>query len=220
MHTDTAAKGILTTRSISIRDAHALIGRGTFPKSRSTLIRWLEINRPGARTHMVPGAVSFLELVSLEVVRRLSHHVCSLARTRSACLRLHALLPEATYPFAHRAFLTNDDGLLAKAGIVQDYGPQILAELAAQLGYADDVATWWDISQGIRIDPRIQGGQPCIADTRIPVWAITTQIAAGEEEADIAALYALDAEHVNQVLCFARDWRMLPGTPGNNGNTI
>ena len=58
----------------------------------------------------------------------------------------------------------------------------------------------------------------CIADTRIPVWAITGAIAAGGPPSAIADTYNLDIERVNDVLGFARRWRLFPDAPGGSAS--
>lgn len=56
----------------------------------------------------------------------------------------------------------------------------------------------------ISIDAGRQGGQPCLRGTRIPVYLILDNLAAGETEATILAEYpSLTPLHLRAALAFA-----------------
>ena len=61
-----------------------------------------------------------------------------------------------------------------------------------------------DWREHITIDAGRQGGQPCLRDTRIPVYVILDNLAAGETGATILAEYpSLTPTHVRAALAFA-----------------
>lgn len=201
---------VARSRAFSVREAMDIISRGQYPKSRSTLVNWLGVIRPGLIQTPPTIMLSFHELISLEVLRSLTRHCISLARIRGTLLRLRALLPEVAHPFAHRAFLTGQDGIWDKALVAQFSAGEYLLAISGQMGYREDLVAWWDIANGIRIDPSIRGGQLCIAGTRIPVRSIVAAISAGDPPSDVASAFNLDVEQVDNVLGFTRSWRLSP----------
>lgn len=79
-----------------------------------------------------------------------------------------------------------------------------MASLREKLGFADATgkAIWWEPEPGIRFDPEIQFGKPCIAGTRIPISAIWGFRVAGETAKSIAADYEVEVTDIER----AYDW--------------
>ena len=67
---------------------------------------------------------------------------------------------------------------------------------------ADDLAATWSPYVGIRIDPTIQLGEPCVDGTRIPTDTIRSKILAGDSVEVVAALYDIGMDSVRHAL----DW--------------
>jgi uncharacterized protein (DUF433 family) len=58
----------------------------------------------------------------------------------------------------------------------------------------------------VSLDPGRQGGQPCLRGTRIPVYVVLDNLAAGESEATILAEYpSLTPTHIRAALAFAAE---------------
>ena len=62
-----------------------------------------------------------------------------------------------------------------------------------------------DAFPGIEAQPGICGGEPCIADARIPVWLLVAARREGLSDADLLQAYpSLDAEQLSQAWAYAR----------------
>ena len=58
---------------------------------------------------------------------------------------------------------------------------------------------------GVNSTPGVSGGEPCIARTRIPVWALEQAQRLGASEADLLGLYpALRAEDLSHAWAYVR----------------
>lgn len=63
-----------------------------------------------------------------------------------------------------------------------------------------------DWREHVSIDVGRQGGQPCLRGTRIPVYVVLDNLAAGENEATILAEYpSLTPVHIRAALAFAAE---------------
>lgn len=63
-----------------------------------------------------------------------------------------------------------------------------------------------DWREHVTIDAGRQAGQPCLRGTRIPVYVVLDNLAAGETEATILAEYpSLTPTHIRAALAFAAE---------------
>ena len=135
----------------------------------------------------------------------------------------HRYLISATgfeYPFASRKFWVETPGESHEVHAELDrlivtasqHGQLPFTRLLAgpigeidDMGFDDSVDQWvahWEPSPGIRIDPRIQTGAPCLAGTRTPTYALYGCHVAGDSVEDIAYCYNLTQDQVNRAVHF------------------
>ena len=87
-----------------------------------------------------------------------------------------------------------------------------IEELLSQMSRAEKVRLLQWIAQdlgdtfpGIESHPDVCGGEPCIADTRIPVWVLEQSRRLGVNEADLLRSYpALRADDLSNAWAYVR----------------
>ena len=52
------------------------------------------------------------------------------------------------------------------------------------------------LPEGIKVDPEIMMGKPCVKGTRIPVYVLLQKMAAGETEAELMKAYPHSWSHL------------------------
>lgn len=68
----------------------------------------------------------------------------------------------------------------------------------------------------ITIDPRICGGKPVFAETRVPVYIVLEMLANQEKPEEILAEYPnLTKDDLHDALTFARNLAEIPGNPSS-----
>jgi uncharacterized protein (DUF433 family)/DNA-binding transcriptional MerR regulator len=155
--------------------------------------------------------LTFEDLISLEVVRRLRHEGASLQAIRRVEEYLRS---ECSFdrPFAYKVFFT--DGAAVWAQVEGDEDSPIVIEVSGRrkhhyawreaiATFAEDIrfegpdlhASKWAITPWVEIDPEVQFGAPVVAGTRIPVRTIVTNLKAGTPE-DVADWYGLSIAQV------------------------
>ena len=75
------------------------------------------------------------------------------------------------------------------------------------MGFDDTEHGWvdhWEPAPGIRIDPRIQTGAPCLAETRTPTYALYGSFVGGDSVKDIAFWYDLSEDQVRTAIEWER----------------
>jgi uncharacterized protein (DUF433 family) len=163
-------------------------------------------------THVVDGqeVLTFDDLISLEVVRRLRTEGASLQSVRAveAVLRHEYNMRR---PFAYEVFFT--DGANVWAEVVGEKG-RIVIELAGrrrnQYAWRDAIATFaedirfegeamhatrWRLSEWVVVNPKMQFGQPVLANTRVPMSTIAANLEVGTPE-QVADWYGLGVKQV------------------------
>lgn len=170
--------------------------------------------------------LSFHDLVSLELVRRFREKGVSLQKVRKLEAELKLRYPRIDRPMAYNIFYTdgsaiwhrfNPDDDMVVVEIVgrraQHYAwtPAIRSfaeeihyeheELALTEEHLPRMATAWDLSLWVEINPAIQFGAPIVKGTRIPVSAIIADLGAGSPE-EVANWHRLEVEQVED----ARDY--------------
>jgi uncharacterized protein (DUF433 family) len=162
--------------------------------------------------HDSPSGVrvlSFLDLVSLEVVGRLTQAGVRFARIKQVERSLRSLDPGLKHPFASRIFFTDGSKVwvdhvgerIEVAGYPMQYVhaaaiQPFVTEIAFDEG--SKLATRWEVNEWVEIDPRIQFGQPVIRGTRVPVRTVLANLKAGSP-AEVADWYDLDVDQVEGV---------------------
>lgn len=196
----------------SFPQAAAIVGRGDRATPQQ-LRRWLAvIVSPTGHPHRIE-TISFLDLVSLETVRRLRDQGTSLQRVRKVLEALRVAEPTVTRPLAHRSFFTDGVGVWADFAdqaeeLVGRYPKQLALRdavrvFADEIRFVDDTANAWDISPWVNIDPVVCFGAPIVRGTRIPAKTIIANLAVATEN-EVAEWYELSVSQVRGVAEFTR----------------
>ena len=206
---DAAAR--LSEGIYSFPQAAAIVGRRSLA-TREQLRRWLAvIIAPTGGPHSIE-TVSFLDLVSLETVRRFRDQGTSLQKVRKVLEALRTVEPDLARPLAHRSFFT--DGVSVWADVVGNTEELVgrnrrqlafrdaVRTFADEIRFVNDAAAAWDISPWVGIDPLVCFGAPTARGTRIPVKTILANLADATEW-EVADWYELSVSQVRGVAEFA-----------------
>lgn len=116
-----------------------------------------------------------------------------------------------SYPFATKTFWTDDsdhpthlytvvdDRLVAADRWGQRFFKQLrTTKLVSSNGleFKGDMAVSWSPYRSVRINPRVQGGMPCIEGTRVPTTVLLASYDSGYGLADVSEHFELTAEQV------------------------
>lgn len=186
-----------------------------WPLRSQRVLRWIrhgliapeQRNEPGRRL-----AIDFDDLVTCQVITLLREAGFSLQRIRSDEAKFSKILG-VSKPYAHHDFwadfpdiLTKVDGRLLSGKHGGQFGMEFLwAEakpVVARLRFSRSSGRpqAWRPAKGVQLRPRIQFGQPCIADTRIPTSTIWGYIRGGDSKAFIARSYGLGVAEIDRAL--------------------
>ncbi len=196
----------------TVAEAARILGRGAEPASSRQVRYWLAsgLTTP---THRVADSValSFEDLISLEIVRRLRAKGVSLHSIRRLEEALRELNTDRERPLAYEAFFTDGASIWAQGSdadandvieVVGRYHKQYawthgISTFADEIRFepASGRAITWSPTPYVDLDPRIQFGAPVVSGTRIPVRTIETNLTVGTP-ADVAAWYGLTEEQV------------------------
>lgn len=174
------------------------------------LRRWVRtgLTPPTFQRSGPSDVLSFLDVVSLEVVRRMRLLGVSLQKVRILESELRRDHPDATRPFALDVFWT--DGVQVwyelepgDSRLVQGTGRQrgqlswvgAVGAFAQEIRYEGGVAASWHPSDHVAIDPRVRFGEPVVAGTRIAVATIVANLEEGSPD-DVARWFDLTVEQV------------------------
>lgn len=129
------------------------------------------------------------------------------------------------YPFATKTFWTDDSDHPAHLyAIVDDqlvaadkHGQRFFSELrktkivtVGMLTFHADRALSWEPHDDVVINPRIQGGVPCLQGTRVPTSVLFAAYEVGYAPAEIADHYQLTPDRVETGLQWERRLRAMP----------
>lgn len=161
--------------------------------------------------------LSFHDLVSLEIVRRMRQLGVSLQKVRTLEAQLRSHRPEMNRPFAYEVFWTDgiDVWFQLEPGdtrLVQGTGRDrrnlsrqpAIATFAQEIEYEDGAAVLWTPAAHVHVDPRRQFGEPVVAGTRIPVRTVLTNLEEGTSE-QVADWYELTGEQVESAQRWAAE---------------
>ena len=194
----------------SFPQAAAIVGRSN-GVTREQLRRWLAvIIAPTGGPHSIE-TISFLDLVSLETVRRFRDQGASLQKVRKVLTALRSAEPQIARPLAHRSFFTDGVNVWVEVvGRTEEIVGRNLKQLAFrdavktfahEIRFVDEVASAWDISPWVGIDPAVCFGTPVVRGTRIPVRTIMANLADATDE-EVADWYELSVRQVRGVAEF------------------
>ncbi len=156
--------------------------------------------------------ISFLDLVSVEAVRRLRDHKLSFQKVRKALERLTHDRTMHGYPLAHQSILSDGQSLWVHIG---DHTEEVVGKrenhtvmveavrtFAEEVRFAGDMAASWTISPWVEIDPEVCFGEPRVRGTRIPVSTIVANLKEGTPQ-EVADWYNLSVREVKGVAEYA-----------------
>lgn len=150
--------------------------------------------------------LSFLDLISLETVNRLTDYL-SVRRIKQLEAEIRRDFPDLKQPYANQIFYTSGQSVWMKyQDFVVEVGKgrhrghlvlkKILTTFAAEIRFNDEgVATRWVPNDHMEINPHVQFGAPVVRNTRIPVSTIVSNLKAGTPQ-QVADWYGLSAEQV------------------------
>jgi uncharacterized protein (DUF433 family)/DNA-binding transcriptional MerR regulator len=157
--------------------------------------------------------LTFKDLISLEVVRRLKKYGASLQAIRYLNERLKSEF-EYDSPFAYEIFFTDGASIWAQVDddpnrAIELVGKrrghfvwrEVITSFAKQIKWSEEkprVAESWRLSNWVEIDPRIQFGAPVVLGTRIPILTIKSNLSLGSPE-EVAEWYGIATEAVEGV---------------------
>lgn len=161
--------------------------------------------------------LSFHDLVSLELIRRMRTLGVSLQKLRTLEAQLRSHRPDTERPFAHRVFWTDgvdvwvelepgDDRLVQATGRDRrnlSWQPAI-ATFADEVDYEQGAAVLWKPAKHVEIDPRRQFGEPIVAGTRIAVRTVLANLEVGTVE-EVADWYGLTLNQVEAASTYAAE---------------
>jgi uncharacterized protein (DUF433 family)/DNA-binding transcriptional MerR regulator len=161
--------------------------------------------------------LSFHDVISLEIVRRMRGLGVSLQKVRTLEAQLRTYRPQAQRPFAHELFWTDGvDGWFelepGDTRLVQATGRDqrnlawkpAIATFAEEIDYEAGTAVRWKPAEHVHIDPRRQFGDPVVAGTRVPVRTVLLNLEAGTVD-QVAEWYGLSLAQVQAAHRFAAE---------------
>ncbi len=200
----------------SFPEAARILGRRGEGAKPATLRYWLKTGLTPATGRTDYGfALTFADLVSLEIVRRFRSRGVSLQRVRRLDEGLREEHPSMARPFAHEVFYTDGmsiwlaenpgdpDGLLTEMVGRQRrhlaWAPAIQS-FASEIRYDPETheAVSWLLSEWVEVNPAIQFGAPVVRGTRTPARTVLANLEAGTP-AEVADWYGLTVEQVDDV---------------------
>lgn len=159
--------------------------------------------------------LSFHDVVSLEVIRRLREAGVSLQRVRALEVALREAFAAIARPFAHRALFTDGAAVWVSLDPDGDAAIELVGRRKDQLAWLPPIATFaeqiefdatgaaqlWNIAEHIVVDPNRQFGSPVIQGTRVPVLAVK-QALEEESEEQVARGYGIPVAAVRAAAAF------------------
>jgi uncharacterized protein (DUF433 family) len=119
-------------------------------------------------------------------------------------------------PFATRAIYTDGVDILYRANPAieqqitaanregQEVFEPVLKQWLRAVEYRDELAAWWEVAEGVRVDPTVQYGDPCVSGRGLRTSQVGAMVRAGESVASVARWYDLSVGQVQQALRFER----------------
>lgn len=181
--------------------------------------RWVRFI-PGRRIDLPASrGLSFLDLISMLVMKGLLAHGVSLRSIKKAEQYLASEFGLHPYPLARKLIWTDGRHVLFDPGSplkteLPSGSPlmsadkrgqwaftEILSQYLHQVDYGqEDIAIAWSPIDRVRLDPLIQFGQPCVAGTRATTHPIYSLYKAGDPLDTIAYLYDISLGDVTAAI--------------------
>jgi len=186
------------------------------PSKASRWVRYI----PGRPIDLPPSrGLSFLDLISMLVMSALRAYGVRLSSIRIAEEYLASEFGLYPYPLARKRIWTDGRHVLfapkspLRAELPSD-SPLISADEWGQWALTDvllpylhrvdygqeEIAIAWSPIDGVRLDPSIQFGQPCVDTTRIPTHSLYSLYKAGDTPDRIAFLYRIARDDVTSAI--------------------
>jgi uncharacterized protein (DUF433 family) len=198
-----------------------LLGRGIYDVDEiARLVRRkpAEVTTWADRTHplLIPQdrrVFSFYDLISAAVAAEMRRRQVPLHVVRDARKWLYNEF-KVPWPLAHAAglqklatvgrsvyFLEGAEWLDAGLGGQRPFDA-VVQPLIKHLQFDDSssMAIRWRPADGVVLDPAVQAGAPCLADTRLTTELVAELVASGEDVEDIAGDYDVGAKLVRRAL--------------------
>lgn len=171
---------------------------------------WIRTSVPQIAPPIFPTRqrlITFLDLVSMRMVAVLRSRRIRLQEIRNAEVWLRRDFG-LEWPFASRdlwtfgsdVFIQFADHLIAASRfghIAMQFVEDWLSKVELDMTFdVDDIACSWSPYQDVRLDPKIQFGEPCIDGSRIPTRAILSKVKAGDAPEVVAMLYDINITQV------------------------
>ena len=158
-------------------------------------------------------AISFLDLIDLLVAGQLCAAGVKLRVVRSAYIVLQGEL-RTPHPFCHERIYTDGKSVLVVAA--REIGDDRLLDVVSRqqlfltirkhlkrIDYVSELASLWNISDGVTIDPRRSFGKPVVGSTSVTTFVLANQYRANaNDEVLVAELYGVDPQDVRSAVAF------------------
>jgi uncharacterized protein (DUF433 family)/DNA-binding transcriptional MerR regulator len=181
----------------------------------TTVRRWLQLERGAKHISAVAQQplVSFHDLVSLRAVAALRRLGLPLSKIRKGVDVMrqelgieHPLASEILRTDGVELYFSDAHGLIVDTVDGQMAAQELLATYLRDVKYeplAGDhrLAVSWD-PPGVRIDPLIQRGAPCVGGSRVEITLLKRYIDAGDSLEYLAELYELDVDDVRRAVAW------------------
>lgn len=192
----------------------SFLGRGIYDvvdvarlthRDPATIVSWTSA-RQGATPLVdpeVPGAYSFVDLISLHVISVLVRRGVSKKDIARGGQFLVGQL-QSNRPFAHRALATVGRSFFADLDPWVDVGlsgqtafDEVIQPLLRPIEYDDnEMAAIWRPHHRVWLNPHIQAGAPCVEGSRIPTSTVAALVANGDHASDVADDYRISVDEV------------------------
>lgn len=182
--------------------------------STSKLRYWIQSGASHISDPQFPTSrrlVAFQDVISMRMIAILRAKGIPLSKIRDMETWMRRQY-QTDWPFAFRPMWTYQSDVIIEferqlvaatsAGqIVMEFIREWLEEIKLDMTFdEDDIASTWVPCDGIRLDPDVQFGQPCVNGTGVPTRAIWSKIKAGDIPDLVAQLYDLSVKQVNDAI--------------------
>lgn len=177
---------------------------------------WIRTSVMPTSPHIYPTRerfISFLDLISMRMIAVLRYKKVQLREIRNTekWLRKEFGIP---YPLASKGLWTYGSNVFIKFHehiiTASRFGQEAMSfidnwliKVELDMTFdSEELVNSWAVHRNIRIDPKIQFGEPCIIGTRIPTSAVWSNVKAGDSPETIALAYSVDISKIQSAI----DW--------------
>lgn len=155
--------------------------------------------------------IGFRDLISMRLIAVFRSWNISLQEIRTAEEWMAQYL-QTDWPFVSRpiwtygsdVFIEFEERLIAASRFGQEameFLREWLTKVELDMTFDEkDLASSWEPYSGVKLDPKIQFGEPCVEGTRIPTSTIGGKVGAGDSIEVIARLYGLTVPQIQHAL--------------------